>query len=644
MNAQDDPGTPAPATDTGPLAVPRPASQRSQRSQWSQWPRRFVRRPSRRALLAGAGVVGLLVALACWVGVRGLLAHQRLDGARTDIALLQQRLLAGDIPTSADLAEQVRRIGGRTHAAAGLTGDPVWSAATHLPGVGCSLRSAHALAVAVDGVAADGLPAVAQAADTLNPASLRSGLTINLAALGRGKAPVTAAAAAVQRFRAALADVPDCGWLGRRLGLAPARATALSQATRLSSSLTGLKLATELGPPMLGASGETRRYLLIVQNPAESRADGGVIGGFGLLTVRDGKLSLDDIAGNGKLPQAAADSPRLRRLQLPADMAARYGPYEPTRTWGNANLTPDYPTVGRFYSGLYQAGTGVDVDGTISVDPTALSYLLAASEPAVMPDGRVIKSGDLVKLVESDAYALISDVDERDQFFADVGKAVYGAVTSGAGSTPQLLEALGRSVNEGRLLVSSSHAEEQRVLSTIPLGGALSSTPGPFLAVITQNAAASKLDYWMRRTVGYRMDPAPGGGGVATIVVQLLNAAPDGLPEYVRYRLDRGGPGGNPDAQNQVWLSVYTGVGSRLLGATLDGRQALLASDTEQGHSIESVFLPLDRGRPRTLVLRVWEPVAGPALTVRAQPLVTPPAFSVAGLPVRAPWSPTASN
>ncbi|WP_116271374.1 DUF4012 domain-containing protein [Pseudofrankia sp. BMG5.36] len=605
----------------------------------ARWPRRFVRRPSRRALLVGACVLGPVLALVGWIGVRGLLAHSELNGARADITRLQQRLLAGDVPAPADLAAEIRRISDRTHSAAGLTGDPVWSAATHLPGVGCSLRSAHSLTVAVDGVAGGGLPAIAQAADTLNPASLRSGLTINLAALARGKEPVAAAAVAVERFRGALAAVPDCGWLGRRLGLAPARATAASQATRLAGSLAGLKLATEIGPPMLGAGGETRHYLLIVQNPAESRANGGIIGGFGVLTARNGELSLDDISGNGKLPQLPPDSKPRADPRLPADLAARYGPYQPTDIWANANLTPDYPTAGRFYSDLYKRTTGIDVDGTVSIDPTALSYLLAATTPAVMPDGRVIKASDLVRLVESDAYALISDTNERDQFFADVGKSVYRAVTSGVGSTPKLLDALGRAAGEGRLLVSTNHADEQSILSTTPLGGALPSAPGPFLAVVTQNAAASKLDYWMRRAVGYRMDPAPGGGGVATIAVQLLNDAPDGLPEYVRYRLDLGGPGGNQDAQNQVWLSVYTGVGSRLIGATLDGKQAVLTNETERGHSIVSVFLPLDRGRPRTLLLQVWEPVAGPALTVRTQPLVTPAALAVVGLPVHAPWS-----
>ncbi|MBX6387923.1 MAG: DUF4012 domain-containing protein [Frankia sp.] len=585
--------------------------------------------------MAAACVAGPLLVVAAWLGIRGWLAYSRLSDARAQISELQQRLLAGDVPDDAELSRIIGQIGQRTRSAAGLTGDPVWSAAAHLPWAGCPLRGAHQLADAVAGVATEGLPAVADAAAVLDPATLRTGMTINLVSLRGGAEPVARAISAVDEFRAALRAVPDC--------VDGTRDAALGQADRLASALAGLRLAIELGPSMLGGDGE-RRYLLVVQNPAESRANGGIIGAFGLLTARDGTLSLDGVSGNGQLPQP---QPRLypplpTNADLPPELADRYGPYEPTRIWANSNLTPDYPTASRFYTGQYLAGTGVRVDGTVSIDPTALSYLLAATKPAVLPDGRVIRADELVRVVASDVYAQIDDPLARDEFFADVGEAVYEAVTAGGeGSTPGLLRALGRAVGEGRLLVASNHEDEQRLLATTPLGGALPTAPGPFLAVLTQNAAASKLDYWLRREVDYHFQPVPAGkgsGGIATITIRLLNAAPDGLPEYVRYRLDRGGPGGNQDAQNQVWLSVYTGVGSQLLDARLDGERTTLDQDREREHPVLSAFVPLDRGRPRTLVLHVWEPQAGPALTVREQPLVTPEKLTVRGLPTRSPW------
>jgi hypothetical protein len=583
------------------------------------------------------GCAGVALVAVGWLGVRALLARAQLEQARAQITTLQRELLGGDVPDQAELSAAVASIGERTASARALTGDPVWSAAGHLPVFGCPLRAVRSLVLAADGVAADGLPSVAAAGRALDPTTLRTGMTIALPELVRAQEPTRRAAAAVQRFRTALAEVPDCGAVGTPLRLGPARDAAATQAGRLGRALNGLELATRLGPSMLGADGP-RRYLLIVQNPAESRANGGIIGGYGLLTANNGELALESISGNGTLPQKPPDT------QLPADLVGRYGPFQPNHIWGNANLTPDYPTAARFYSALYASGTGVSVDGTLSLDPTTLSYLLRATRPARLPDGRVVTADSLVPLVASQIYAQIPDVNARDAYFAAVGKAVYESVSSGAGNTQALLTALGRAAGEGRIQVSSNHADEERTLSVTPVGGALPTARGAFLGVITQNAAASKLDYWMRRSVDYRMARRPDGSGIATITVHLLNAAPDGLPEYVRYRLDRGGPGGNQDAQNQVWLSVYTGVGSLLLDATLDGTPTTMALDQERGHPVASAFLPLDRGRPRTLVLRVWEPVGGPALTVRSQPLVAAEHLTVDGLPARPPWSLDAGN
>ncbi len=210
---------------------------------------------------------------------------------------------------------------------------------------------------------------------------------------------------------------------------------------------------------------------------------------------------------------------------------------------------------------------------------------------------------------------------------------------SGAGDTTKLVTALGRAAREGRLEISSNHAEEQRILSSTALGGALPDVPGPFLGVVTQNATASKLDYWLRRQTTYRLQRQPNGAGVATITIRLTNAAPDGLPAYVRHRQDLKDAAGNPRAQNNLWLSVYTGRGSWLVGARLDGVPIGLASGSESGRPVLSTYLTVDRGQTRTLEIKVREPVGGPALTVRPQPLPVAERLEVQGLPVVPPWS-----
>jgi hypothetical protein len=120
--------------------------------------------------------------------------------------------------------------------------------------------------------------------------------------------------------------------------------------------------------------------------------------------------------------------------------------------------------------------------------------------------------------------------------------------------------------------------------------------------------------------------------------VRLHNAAPPGLPAYVRLRADVGGPPGNPRAQNKLWVSIYTGLGSGFVSARIDGRPMSLSSQLEQGHPVVSTYLALDAGRTRTLTVRFWEPVAGPALALRPQPGVAPEHVTVHGIAVEPPW------
>ncbi len=629
---------PGPAPSGDPVSSDDPHSFDDPHSSAGSGPAQPAARWSRsqRGLLIGAVTGALVVACLGWVGVRGLLAARHLAVARNQISVLQSQILGGQTGSPAQVRARRGRIQAETRAAHRLTGDPVWSVLGGIPIAGCPIASVSSIARVTDALTARALPPLATVSTALRPSELRSGSTVNLAAFNGLTGPLdnarTQLAAVVPQVRSA----PTCGPVGRWLGLAAVRNTVLSRSTTLLSDTGQAALAARLAPPMLGQSG-TRRYLLIVTNDAESRASGGIIGGWGVLTASRGHLDLDDVAGNSKLP--GGQTLQRAAVPLPAGLIPMYGALEPTRIWANANLSPNYPTVNDFYSAMYKAGAGRSVDGTISVDPTTLAYLVAATRPAVLADGQVVRAQDLVRLTESTVYSTMPDQSAREAFFASVGRAAYHAVSSGSGSTSDVLSALGRAAGEGRLLIASNHPDEQKLLTTTPLGGALPRGPGAYLAVVSQNAAASKLDYWLRRSTDYRLVRKPDGSADVTVTVRITNAAPAGLPYYVRQRQDPGRPSvDNPTEQNALSLSIYTGVGSDYTGGTLDGRPVAFAAGQEDGHSVATTYVTVNRGATSTVVLHVTEPVAGKVLTVRPQPMVEPERITVRGIGSTTAW------
>lgn len=622
-----------------PLGDPAPENQRREEGSArraaegaARRPGRFRRRALRRAwpLFAAVALLGILVG--AWLGIRGLAARRHLDDARAQLTAVETTLRSDQLGLrDPELDRRVAAAAADTRAARRLTADPLWRLAAAVPAAGCPFRSSADLAKAADRITQTVVRPLVAAAPALAPRTSGSGVSIDVAAVRRAAPQVVTAAEALAAVRQSLAGSSACGALGRRTGLATARAELLTKVTRLQGSADALAAASTVLPGMLGADGP-RRYLLIVQNTAESRATGGILGAVGVLNATDGALSLGAVRGNSAVPPLPAGF----TLPLPADVQTRYLRNGLTNYWQDANLTPDFPTAARIYQGMWQAGAGQRVDGVLAVDPTMLSYLLSATGPARMPDGTEVDSRGLVPLLESRIYAQLPTNALRDSYFAAAGASIYQHVLTGSASPTRLLPALGKAAGEGRLLVWSSNAAEQRKLADTPLGGALPTARGPFLSVVTQNAASGKLDYYLHRQTDYQARALPDGTGEAVATVALTNSAPrSGLTPYVLAHDDAGHPILTHQGRNVLYVSVFAGVDATFDRATLDGQPVDLESESERGHSVFSTHLTIDAGQTRTLRIWLAEPDWRPTLVVRPQPLVNPERLVVHGIRVQ---------
>jgi hypothetical protein len=174
--------------------------------------------------------------------------------------------------------------------------------------------------------------------------------------------------------------------------------------------------------------------------------------------------------------------------------------------------------------------------------------------------------------------------------------------------------------------VYSTRPDEEAVLATTALGGVVDDAPGPYAGLAIDNAAGNKLDFYLERSLDYRVTGC-GPDRTSTISVALRNGAPaSGLPAYVTYRQDRG-PLGSPaavgDGSNKLDVLVYTATGASLRGATLDGAPVTLAPGTDgAGRPVFRGVVELAPGQQRQLVLHLGEPGGGGDPVVWVAPLV----------------------
>jgi hypothetical protein len=564
-------------------------------------------------------VVVLLIGAAAWIFFHALDAGARLDAVHGDIVRIRADLVGGQDPS-----EDLRQAQADAKAANDDTHDPVWFAASWLP----PLKTIRGLSSATDELASGALPSVVAVGTTIEPAALRIAPNrIALPPLRKAVPALTTADVALVRARDQVAGLPG-GW-----GLlGDIREKVLGELTSLAGSIDDAARFARAGPTMLGGNG-LRRYFVGIENNAESRATGGLVAAYAIVTADHGRIHVVR-RGNDSQLQSFIQPRRTPVVPLSAEYKNVYGNFLPAQRWITSNLSPNFPDAARIWAHLWQVQSGKRVDGAFGVDPTALSAMLGAAGPVTVAGYPGVYNGaNLAPFIESKQYVAFAGTSQaaqtaRKDFVSKVAATVLRKLLSGSGSPTAITTALGRSAGAGHLALWSANSREQAQISGTPLAGELPSTTSPFASVSVNNATGSKLDYYLNRTLSYSARPCSGKYRGSTIAVTLENDAPlHGLPPYVRLRGDiNHGQRLKVEKvpQNRLFVFIHATNGAALLGGTIDGMPAQFSQGVERNHATFGTELTLDPGAPRTIRLRLSEPVTPGVATTRVQPMARP--------------------
>jgi hypothetical protein len=586
-----------------------------------------LNRTIRHWLLCGAAVSVLgTAALAAWLLSGALAARSDLEQARAAVGRLQSDLLTGD-------TEQAERhlalAGRRASAARRTTSGPAWDVAAKLPLAGRPVRTARGLAEAADDLTHTALPELVRVGGGVRPAAvLATGGRIDVARLATAAAPLADAEHDLARIRADLAALPADSGVDR---LDAARAALVKQVTHARAGVAGAAKAARILPPMLGAD-RPRSYFLAIQTNAEARGTGGLVGAFAIVTADRGRITFQKLASNTEIPRAATPV-----VDLGPEFAQRYAAAESAQLLANSNMSPHYPYAARIWTGLWQRQTGQRLDGAVATDPVALAAVLGVIGPVTLPGGERLTAANAVSLTEQGVYARFQDQVARKAYLIRVAAAVVDALMKRDSDADRLVRTLAGTSSEGRFKVWSAHPDEQAVLAGTAVGGVLPGVPGPYVQLVVNNAAGGKLDYYLDRSVEYRLGPCGPEGRASRVRILLTNRAPArGLPDYVAGRPDE--PGYRVvRGSNKLLVSVYASVGAEFTEARLDGKPTLMVPEVERRHSVFSTDVELPPGRTRVLELDLVEPSVGAPATTAVQPLVRSQRTDVSDQPCRRP-------
>ena len=377
----------------------------------------------------------------------------------------------------------------------------------------------------------------------------------------------------------------------------------------------------EVLPELLGGD-RPKRYFVVFSTPAEARELGGILGNYGILTARDGRLELEETGRSGDLN--GAETADAAVLTDPDSYPLRYRLADPDVYWQNVTSAPDLPTVSRAAADLYQQTTGDAIDGVLVVDPVALAGLLELTGPVTVPGlPEPLDEDGVVELLLRDQYLDFPELGERVDFLADAADATFDRLTQGELPGPaHIADVLGPVVTSRHLMFWSFDAAAQPLLEEVGLAGTLPPTDDQdVLAIAHANLEPNKLDAYLREEIDYDVEVDEDTGVVETeLTVTYTNEvpAPETLPDYVAVNQE-----GRPRGTNRLLLSVWTPY--RSAGAEVDGEPVGLERQVELGRNRYLRVIEVAPGETVTFSLRLTGSLQGQPyrLTVVRQPLWT---------------------
>lgn len=314
-------------------------------------------------------------------------------------------------------------------------------------------------------------------------------------------------------------------------------------------------------------------------------------------------------------------------ISLDQDFDQQYGFTKPTTDIKNSNQSAHFPYAAQIWKSMWAQQSGMDVDGVIAIDPVALSYILGATGPVVMPDGETVTESNVVELTESTVYNRFpTDQSARKQYLQDVASEVVKKISGPVKSPRTLFDALGRAVSERRIAVWSSSPAEQQLLEETPLAHVIPDDPAPYAEVVINNLGGNKMDYYLDRQIEYVADGCDGDTRLSTVTVRLTNTLSDAtsLSDYVAGKMGffTGLADNIPKGAMLTSVRLLATKGAQVIGVLANDTRIRVFGAAERGHPSYEAQVAIPPGKTAVLTFRLSEPTAPGEARVPVQPLI----------------------
>jgi hypothetical protein len=532
-----------------------------------------------------------------------LTVKNELEAAQASVAVVQN---------GGNTTQAVRSMAAHGAAAASAANDPVWRLFERAPLAGDNLRAVRLASESLDVLSNQLAVPVLTAFGSDSKGGPLTGLI----------EPMQASSGRIHELASQLAEVAGSN------SLIPQVSSGVGQVNRV---MTLIDPWIQILPGMAGADG-AQNYLVVGQSNTEVLALGGSAASTTLIRVEDGNIKIAKQVDSGDFNNGVPLD-----VELPDGVERLFG----GTMKSNINATvsrPDFPTAAMLTTAFWQRDIRNDrIDGVVSIDPIALSYILEATGPVTLPTGEKVTNENVVSLTMKDVYArYTTDSADADAFLKVVAMGVFEKISAGQFEPPAMLTAVMRAIDRGSLMFWSADPDVQQRVATMQLSGILPTTNQPetmFGVYFRDYSLGSKIDYYMKSAAKVTGSCTAAGKVeykvAVTLKLDLSARAEAALPDYVRTHR----PGAGNAYRTEVFIYGPPGADVRTVDLGDRGKLWRKPGLQDLGRPVASFVATTKPGESATVTatFSIADPGSLGPVAVRTTPMVQATDVSISG-------------
>src|SRR4051812_17611654 len=379
-------------------------------------------------------------------------AQQDVERMRAATDKLQRQAAAFDLAGAAATMTQLRH---DADDARDTTSGPLWATATIVPFLGDDVGAARNVSSSVAGI----LDA-AQPLEQSLPKLQRTKGQIDVDALADIAGAMPRVSAAVSQADTNIALIDTSGLTPQ---LADGVRTLSAQLKNVRDPLANAVPGLQVLPAMLGKD-DPKQWLVLLQQDAEARGTGGLVGAFAVVTANHGKLTLDSTA-----QRSALNASEIPPTAVPQELRDLWG--KDITEWAGLNLSPHFPWTGQLVSAGWASKHSTKADYVVALDQHTVAALLAGTGPVVI--GRdTVSSATAVNYLSRGVYGRYPDYRDVDRATQTLVTETFGRIAAGRLNLQGLVKGIAATAGQRRVLVWAADPNEEATLQTLSVGGA----------------------------------------------------------------------------------------------------------------------------------------------------------------------------